>query len=93
MTRIRHAACQGQFDGHNQTFTVKQTWATIPVYFRIDSDNRGFYAGGGLSLDILLDSKIEHEAVSLNNKDFFDKVDGVYQFLADGLRLVAGFLF
>jgi Outer membrane protein beta-barrel domain len=65
-----------------QTFTVKQTWATIPVYFRIDSDNQGFYAGGGLSLDILLDSKVEHEGVSVNNKDFFDRADGVYQFLA-----------
>src|SRR5262245_23648498 len=65
-----------------QTFTINQTWATIPIYFRIDSDNRGFYAGGGLSVDILLDSEVEFEGASVDNKDFFDDVDGVYQFLA-----------
>jgi hypothetical protein len=50
------------------------------VYFRIDSDNRGFYAGGGLSVDFLLDSEIQHQGVTADNKDVFEDVDLVYQF-------------
>jgi hypothetical protein len=63
------------------TFNVNQSWLTLPVYFRIDSDNRGFYAGGGISVDLLLDSELEHEGTTADNKDVFEDVDFVYQFL------------
>jgi hypothetical protein len=65
-----------------ETFVVEQTWVTIPLYFRIDSDNRGLYAGGGISLDLLLDSTIEHDGVESDNKAFFEDTDVVYQFAA-----------
>jgi len=63
-----------------QTFVVEQTWMTVPVYFRIDSDDRGFYAGGGFSVDALLTSHLEHAGVKVDNKSFFDDLDAVYQF-------------
>lgn len=69
-----------------QTFVVEQSWVTLPVYFRIDSDNRGFYAGGGLSVDLLLDSELEHDGATVDNKSAFDDVDVVYQFTAGYLH-------
>ncbi len=69
-----------------QTFVVEQSWVTLPLYFRIDSDGRGFYAGGGISIDLLLDSELEHEGVTADNKSAFDDVDIVYQFAAGYLR-------
>lgn len=63
-----------------ETFVVEQSWVTLPVYFRIDSDDRGFYAGGGLSLDILLDSEIEHDGAKADNSSVFDNIDTTYQF-------------
>lgn len=69
-----------------ETFAIEQSWATIPVYFRIDSDGRGFYAGGGLSLDILLESELEHRGATDDNKDAFDEIDAVYQFTAGYLH-------
>jgi hypothetical protein len=63
-----------------QTFVVEQSWVTLPVYFRIDSDDRGFYAGGGLSVDLLADSKVEHEGATRSNTDVFKDMDFVYQF-------------
>jgi hypothetical protein len=64
-----------------QTFVVEQSWMTLPVYFRIDSEGRGFYAGGGLSVDVLLESRLEHEGASRDNKEIFEEIDYVYQFL------------
>lgn len=72
-----------------QTFVVEQSWVTMPVYFRIDSDERGFYAGGGLSVDVLLDSKLEHEGATRDNSEVFEDTDFVYQFLA-GYRRDSG---
>ncbi|HET6462231.1 MAG TPA: outer membrane beta-barrel protein, partial [Candidatus Krumholzibacteria bacterium] len=69
-----------------ETFVVNQSWATMPVYFRIDSDDRGFYAGGGVSVDILLESNLEHDGATIDNKDGFDDVDWVYQFTAGYLH-------
>ena len=63
-----------------ETFAVNQSWVTLPVYFRIDSDGRGFYAGGGFSIDLLLDSELEHEGATIDNKSAFEDVDAVYQF-------------
>ncbi len=63
-----------------ETFVVEQSWVTLPVYFRIDSDGRGFYAGGGFSIDLLLDSELEHEGATADNTDVFEDVDAVYQF-------------
>jgi hypothetical protein len=65
-----------------ETFVVEQSWVTLPLYFRIDSDGRGAYAGGGVSLDFLLDSELEHEGATIDNSDVFDDVDTVYQFTA-----------
>src|SRR5262245_7176208 len=62
------------------TFVVEQSWVTLPVYFRIDSDDRGMYAGAGLSVDLLLDSELEHEGATRDNTDVFEDVDLVYQF-------------
>jgi hypothetical protein len=62
------------------TVVVEQSWVTLPVYFRIDSDDRGFYAGGGLSVDVLLDSEREVEGSITDNSGGFDDVDLVYQF-------------
>ena len=61
-------------------FVVEQSWVTLPVYFRIDSDSRGFYAGAGLSVDILLDSELEHEGTTVDNKVVFEDVDLLCQF-------------
>ena len=69
-----------------ETFVVEQSWVTLPVYFRIDSDDRGFYAGGGMSVDLLLDSELEHEGVTADNTSAFDDVDIVYQFTAGYLH-------
>ena len=69
-----------------ETFNIEQSWATLPVYFRIDSDGRGFYAGGGVSLDILLDSELEHEGATADNTDAFEDIDAVYQFTAGYLH-------
>ncbi len=69
-----------------ETFTIEQSWATLPVYFRIDSDGHGFYAGGGVSLDMLLDSELEHEGATVDNTDAFEDIDAVYQFTAGYLR-------
>jgi hypothetical protein len=63
-----------------ETFVVEQSWATLPVYFRIDSDDHGFFAGGGLSVDLLLESELEHEGATLDNKSVFEDVDFTYQF-------------
>ena len=63
-----------------QTFVVEQSWVTVPVYFRIDSDGRGMYAGGGLSLDFLLDSELEHDGATVDNSSVFDDIDITYQF-------------
>lgn len=65
-----------------QTFVVEQSWVTLPVYFRIDSDGRGFYAGGGLSLDFLLDSELEHDGATADNSSVFADIDATYQFAA-----------
>lgn len=65
-----------------ETFVIEQTWMTMPVYFRIDSDGRGFYAGGGLSLDFLLESEVENRGATVDNRDAFDDIDLVYQFTA-----------
>ena len=73
------------------TFVVEQSWVTLPVYFRIDSDNRGFYAGGGLSIDFLLDSELEHEGTTLDNSSVFDDVDLVYQFTVGYLHDFGGY--
>ena len=69
-----------------ESFTIEQSWATFPVYFRIDSDGHGFYAGGGVSLDMLLDSELEHEGATVDNKNAFDEIDVVYQFTAGYLH-------
>jgi hypothetical protein len=69
-----------------QTFVVEQSWVTLPVYFRIDSDGRGFYAGGGLSVDLLMDSELEHQGATRSNADVFEDVDIVYQFIVGYLR-------
>jgi hypothetical protein len=69
-----------------ETFVVEQSWITLPVYFRIDSDGRGFYAGGGFSIDLLLDSELEHEGVTADNKNVFKDVDAVYQFVVGYLH-------
>ena len=69
-----------------ETFVVEQSWVTLPVYFRIDSDDRGFYAGGGISVDLLLDSELEHEGATVDNKSAFDEIDVVYQFTAGYLH-------
>jgi hypothetical protein len=74
-----------------QTFVVEQSWVTLPVYFRIDSDGRGFYAGGGLSADLLLDSELEHEGATIDNMSVFDDVDFVYQFTAGYLYDSGGY--
>jgi hypothetical protein len=74
-----------------ETFTVEQSWVTLPVYFRIDSDGNGFYAGGGLSVDILLDSEIEHEGESADNSSVFEDIDATYQFTAGYLRAAGGY--
>lgn len=63
-----------------ETFVVEQSWVTLPLYFRIDSDDRGFYAGGGLSIDLLLDSELQHDGATLDNSDVFEDLDAVYQF-------------
>lgn len=64
-----------------ETFVVEQSWVTLPAYFRIDSDGRGFYAGGGFSVDLLLDSELEHEGTTVDNADGFKDVDVTYQFV------------
>ena len=69
-----------------QTFEVEQSWVTLPVYFRIDSDGKGFYVGGGLSVDFLLDSELHHEGATRDNRDVFEDVDFVYQFTLGYLR-------
>ena len=68
------------------TFVVEQSWVTLPVYFRVDSDGRGFYAGGGVSVDLLLDSELEFEGATVDNKSAFDDMDIVYQFTAGYLQ-------
>ena len=72
-----------------QTFVVEQSWVTLPLYFRVDSDGRGLYAGGGLSVDLLLDSKLEHEGATRDNTGVFKDLDLVYQFTA-GYRRDSG---
>ena len=69
-----------------QTFVVEQSWVTLPVYFRIDSDGRGVYAGGGLSLDFLLDSELEHDGATADNSSVFEDIDATYQFTAGYLH-------
>lgn len=73
------------------TFDIEQSWVTLPVYFRIDSDDRGFYAGGGLSVDFLLDSELSHEGTTIDNKDVFEDVDLVYQFTVGYLHDFGGY--
>ncbi len=63
-----------------QTFVIEQTYLSLPFLFRIESDGRGFYAGGGVSLDFLLDSEVEREGTTVDNSDVFDDVDVVSQF-------------
>jgi hypothetical protein len=69
-----------------QTFVVEQSWVTLPVYFRVDSDDRGVYAGGGLSVDLLLDSELEYEGTTRDNTEVFEDVDFVYQFTVGYMR-------
>ena len=69
-----------------ETFAVNQSWVTLPVYFRVDSDGQGFYAGGGVSIDLLLDSELEHEGATIDNQSVFEDVDAVYQFTVGYLR-------
>ena len=73
-----------------QTFNVVHSWVTLPVYFRIDSDGKGFYVGGGLSVDFLLESELHHEGATRDNRDVFEDVDFVYQFTLGYLRDSAG---
>lgn len=73
------------------TFVVEQSWVTLPVYFRIDSNDRGFYAGAGLSVDVLLDSELEHEGTTVDNKAVFEDVDLVYQFAFGYLHDFGGY--
>lgn len=63
-----------------QTFVIEQTYLSFPLFFRIDSDGRGFYAGGGVSMDVLLNSEVEHEGTKVDNSDIFDDLDLVSQF-------------
>jgi hypothetical protein len=73
------------------TFVVEQSWATLPVYFRIDSDDRGLYAGGGVSIDLLLDSELEFQGATTDNSGVFDDVDLVYQFTVGYLHDFGGY--
>jgi hypothetical protein len=63
-----------------ETFVVEQTYVSVPLLFRIESDGRGFYAGGGVSVDLLLDSEVEHDGTTVDNSGVFDDIDVVSYF-------------